>query len=115
MKRFLILAVAVSLIGMGAFMDPPRAEMQNLPGNHFVKGKVIAIESCYTNATRVSSTCLGVIETNGKKQAGKIMGDVRIDRTVYLECRTEDDLTACNPEWNSSVGELYLNGGEITQ
>lgn len=115
MKRAVVLVVALGMIAVGAFMDTPHAQAENIAGQHFVKGKIVALESCYGSATRVSSTCLGVVESNGSRHAGKIIGDVQIGRVVYLECQTSSGLTHCNKEWGTSVGERYLNGGEITQ
>lgn len=113
MRRVAVLFVAVGMIATGLFMDPPHAKAEDTAGNHFVKGKIVALESCYSSATKVSSTCLGVVETNGAKHAGKIMGDIQMGRVVYLECRTVDGLSECNQTWGTSVGERYLQGGEI--
>jgi hypothetical protein len=115
MKRAVVLIVALGMIGMGVMMDTPHAMAENTTGQHFVKGKIAALESCYSSATRVSSTCLGVVETNGTRHAGKIIGDVQIGRMVYLECQTANGFTHCSNDWGTSVGERYLNGGEITQ
>jgi hypothetical protein len=115
MKRAVVLVMALGLIGVGAFMDTPHAFAENISGDHFVKGKIVAVESCYNSATKVSSTCLGVVESNDRRHAGKITGDVRIGRAVYLECETANGFTECSKDWGTSVGERYLHGGEITQ
>jgi len=113
MKRAAVLFVALGMIATGLVMDPPHAKAEESAGNHFVKGKIAALESCYGRATSVTSTCLGVIETNGVKHAGKIVGDLQIGRAVYLECRTESGSRVCSENWTTSVGERYVEGGEI--
>jgi len=115
MKRAAVLFVALGMITTGLLMDPSHAIAVESTGNHFVKGKIAALESCYGRATSVTSTCLGVVETNGTKRAGKIVGDLQIGRAVYLECRTVDGSRTCSENWTTSVGEIYVEGGEITQ
>lgn len=115
MKRAVILVVALSAVVTGFLIDGPKTRAENGSGNHFISGKVVAIESCYNNAVNVSGTCLGVVESQGNKHAGKILGDVTIDRRVYRECQTVDGQTECSKDWGTSVGELYLQGGELTQ
>lgn len=115
MKRAVVLVMVLACIVTGIFISPLTALAENNAGNHFVKGKIIAVESCYSAASKMGSTCIGIVESNGSKHSGKIMGDVLMDRAVYLECRTENGFTNCNSEWNTSVGETYLVGGEIIQ
>ena len=116
MKRAVVLVVALIMIATGFLMAGPDARAENSSGNHFVSGRVVAVEACYTNATHVGGTCVGVVESKGTKHAGKIAGDVTIDRVVYRECYTRTDgETDCTKEWRTSVGEVYLQGGELTQ
>lgn len=115
MKRIVVLVVALAMMAFGIFTSSSPALAENNTGHHFVKGKIIAVESCYSNGTKITSLCLGIIESNGSKHTAKISGDVRLDHTAYLECNTENGFTECNKDWNTSVGETYLQGGEITQ
>ncbi|QYN79917.1 membrane protein [Kosakonia phage Kc263] len=116
MKRAVVLVVALGMIVTGFLMDGPVARAENSSGNHFVSGRVVAVEGCYSNATHVGSTCLGVVESKGGKHAGKIAGDVMLDKVVYRECdvRSNGEVN-CTKEWQTSVGEVYLQGGELTQ
>lgn len=115
MKRLIMLAIALIMVTAGYLIEPPHAMAENVNGQHFVKGKIEALESCYSNATKVSSICLGVVKSNGVKRAGKLMGDLQIGRVVYLECRTHNGFTECSNEWTTSIGENYLRGGEIAR
>lgn len=115
MKRAVVLILALGLIGTGVFMDTPHALAENISGNHYVKGKILAVESCFDTKSKSESNCLSVIESNGRKHSAMVIGDVQIGRAVYLECHTTNGFTNCSKEWGTSVGELYLNGGEIAQ
>ena len=113
MKRALVLVVAISMILTGCFMDNDKAKPEISAGNHYLKGQVIALEACYSNATEVGSTCVGVIDSGDTKRSGRIIGEVQIGTSVYKEC-TNDGEVKCADFWRTSVGETYLHGGEIT-
>lgn len=114
MKRALILVVAISMILTGCFMPEDKVVAEISAGNHYLKGQVIALEACYSNATDSGSTCVGVISSGDTKRSGRIIGEVQIGTSVYKEC-TNDGVLKCSDSWRTSVGEVYLNGGEITQ
>lgn len=113
MKRAVVLVVALGMIVTGLLMDGPNAKASN--GNHFISGRIIAVDACYNNETRVGQTCVAVVESNGSKHGATVIGDVVIDKVVYRECHTVDGVTDCTKEWQTSVGEIYLSGGELAQ
>ncbi|AEV89639.1 hypothetical protein OBP_202 [Pseudomonas phage OBP] len=113
MKRAVILVVAISMILTGCFMEPNSTNTEISAGSHYLKGQVIALEACYSNATDVGSTCVGVVDNNGQKRAGRVMGDIRIGSNVYKECTISERGNTCSNVWKTSVGEGYLKGGEI--
>lgn len=115
MKRMVILVAALGMVTCGLMMGGNDALAENSSGNHFVKGRVVAIEACYANEIHVNGSCLGVIESNGVKHPGKIIGDASIDKTVYQECEVSGGVTQCSKNWGTSVGEAYLKGGEISR
>lgn len=115
MKRAVVLVIAVGMIGVGVFMDTPHALAENISGNHYVKGKILAVESCFNSKSKSDSNCLSVIESNGSKHTAMVIGDPQLGHTVYLECETNNGFTHCNKEWGTSVGERYLQGGEIAE
>jgi hypothetical protein len=114
MKRALILIVAVCMILTGCFLDEGSAKAEVSAGNHYLKGRVTALEACYTDALTHTPICVGVIEHNGTRRSGHIVGDVRIGFPVYKEC-TWDLGPKCDKNWHTSVGEDYLRGGLITE
>lgn len=112
MKRALVLVVASTMILTGCLMeDDTKAEIS--AGSHYLKGQVIALEACYSSANSTGSTCVGVVDDGGKKRSGRIMGDVQIGTWVYKECTVSSE-THCSQTWRTSVGEVYLHGGEVT-
>lgn len=115
MKRAVVLVVALGMIVTGFMMDGPNAHANTGDGNHFISGKIIAVDACYRNETRVGETCVAVVESNGSKHGATVTGDVVVDKVVYRECTTTDGELDCSKEWLTSVGEVYLAGGEITQ
>ena len=113
MKRALILVVAISMILTGCFMPEENVTNEVSAGSHYVKGTVVAVEACYRGMESNSSTCVGVVDQNDQKRAGKLIGDVTVGSTVYKECTVSNEVTTCSQSWHTSVGEVYLHGGEI--
>lgn len=111
MKRALVLVFGLVCLVGGMMLDSGPVQAKN-SGDHFVKGKVVALEGCYTKATSVNAVCLGVVETNKGSRPGKVVGDVYIGKTVYLECSYSSGEQHCVKPWVTSVGEGYLRGGE---
>lgn len=112
MKRAMILVVAICMILTGCFMeDDTKAEIS--AGSHYLKGQVIALEACYANETSHGSTCMGIINQNGVRRSGRVIGDVQIGSWVYKEC-TYYQNAKCSSTWRTSVGEEYMRGGQIT-
>lgn len=111
MKR-VILVVALVLIVAGLLMDGKEVRAENIEGNHYVTGEVSIVEDCYVN-TRRESVCLGVVDSKDVRKAAKFHGDVAVGRKVYKECTTVSGTTACSKDWYTSVGEVYLQGGEL--
>lgn len=115
MKRAVVLVVALGMIVTGLMMDGPNAHADNSNGHHFISGRITAVDACYNNETRVGQTCVAVVESNGARHGATVTGDVVIDKVVYRECTITDGDTECSKEWLTSVGEVYLAGGEIVQ
>ena len=113
MKRALVLVVAISMILTGCFMGDEKTNAEISAGNHYLKGQVIALEACYSNATVAESTCVGVISYGDTKRSGRIMGEVQIGTYVYKECSNNGEVK-CSDFWRTSVGETYMHGGEIS-
>lgn len=113
MKRALILVVAISMILTGCFMPEDKVVAEISAGNHYLKGQVIAVEGCYKGITPDSNSCLGVVQYDNNKRAGKLVGDIVVGSTVYKECNTTANTTTCSEAWTTSVGEEYMRGGQI--
>ncbi|QGH72021.1 hypothetical protein N1M2_158 [Klebsiella phage N1M2] len=114
MKRALVLVFGLVCLVGGLLIDSPTVQAKN-SGDHFVKGKIVALEGCYSKETSVESICLGVVETALGHRSGKIVGDVYIGKNVYQECVSNSVETKCSKVWRASVGESYLVGGELTE
>lgn len=113
MKRALILVVAIAMILTGCFMPEDKASVEISAGSHYVKGTVVAVEACYKGINSNEGTCMGVVDQNDQKRAGKLIGDITVGGTVYKECEVANGITRCEGPWSTSVGEAYLHGGEI--
>ncbi|EBY9763951.1 hypothetical protein D5W64_12630 [Salmonella enterica subsp. enterica serovar Saintpaul] len=111
MKR-VILVVALVLIAVGFMMDGKEVRAENIEGSHYVVGTVEVVEGCYTNTKR-ESVCLGVVDVKDVRKAAKFHGDIERGRKVYKECTTVSGNTVCTTDWFTSVGEVYLQGGEL--
>lgn len=111
MKRALVLVFGLVCLVGAILIDTPPAQAMN-SGDHFVKGKIVALEGCYTKATSVNAVCLAVIETNKGSHPAKVVGDVYLGKTVYQECTHASGEQHCSKPWGTSVGEVYLHGGE---
>lgn len=110
MKRALVLVFGLLCLVGAILIDTPPAQAMN-SGDHFVKGKIVALEGCYTK--RDGTFCLGVVDSNGVKRGGRIYGDRSIGDVVYKQCVVTTEIT-CDKSWRSSIGESYLKGGQIT-
>lgn len=111
MKR-VILVVALILIVTGLLIEGKEVRAENIEGSHYVTGTVSIVEDCYINTKR-ESACLGVVDVKDVRQAAKFHGDVTVGRAVYKECTTVSGNSVCSKDWHTSVGEVYLKGGEL--
>lgn len=102
MKRIIILVVALVSIITGLLMDGSPARAENHVGDYYIKGKVVALEGCERNG------CIAVVKVNDQSRVIHIVGDVQIGASVYRECTSG----YCKENWQTSIGETYLHGGE---
>lgn len=113
MKKIFLLCFVFIVVLIALSYTPPNLFTYRFSDPHYVKGIVESVKSCFSVNSVPENNCFGTVISNGKKYSGEIVGNVKAGQTVYLECKFIADKNRCSKVWRGTVGERFLQGGEL--
>lgn len=119
---FICLFIVAGIIGTGfSFgineqnkINTQQTQTKQVPdGKFFLKTDVTKVGDCEVSGGNFEQRCSAEIIFSGETRKINIIGyDVKVGKTVYLECVDDNGNVNCNRNWKTFLNETYLIGGE---